>query len=96
MKDEVVHGSLELLRFQVAPFLATLGQLTPTRFFDGFTDRGMGMDGQANVRGGRTHFNGVRRLGDQLAGVHADDAGADQPAGVRIEDQLGHTGLASQ
>ena len=42
------------------------------------------------------HLDRERRLGDQVAGVRADDAAADQPLGRLVEQQLGHALVASQ
>src|SRR5690606_19183286 len=47
------------------------------------------MDGVADVLDLAAHLDRQRRLGDQLAGVHADDPGADDPAGRLVEHQLG-------
>ena len=63
---------------------------------DGFRQRGMGMDGESYVLGVRAHFYGVGDLGDEVAGVGADDAGADDALGFIIEDQLGQALAAAQ
>jgi len=46
----------------------------------------MGMDGATDVLGVRFHFDGVGDLGDEVAGVGADDAGADDAICFVIED----------
>ena len=45
----------------------------------------MGVDGEADVGGVGAHLEGVSDLGDEFAGVGADDAGADDPVGGFVE-----------
>ena len=42
------------------------------------------------------HLEGERDLGDQLAGVDADDAGAEDPVGALVDDQLGEALRAAE
>ncbi len=53
------------------------------------------MDGKPDVFHVRSHFQRQHCLGDQLAGVHADDAGAQDAARLRIEQYLGHAFFAA-
>src|SRR6056297_3346962 len=46
------------------------------------------VDGQADVLGGRTHLDGQTNFADEISGVHADDAAADDSAGFFVEDQF--------
>ena len=57
---------------------------------------GCGWIVSADVLGVRAHLERVDGLGDQLAGVDADDPGAEQPARARLEQQLGHALVAAQ
>ena len=52
-------------------------------------ERGMRMDGVADVGDLAAHLDRQRGLGDQVARVHADDAGADDAMTGFVEDQLG-------
>src|SRR5690606_25207303 len=54
------------------------------------------VDGVADVGRLRAHLDRQRDLGDELAGMHADDAAADDAAGIRIEQQLGEALGAAQ
>ena len=51
---------------------------------------GWGWIVRRDVLGVGAHLERVDGLGDQLAGVDADDAGAEQPPGAGLEQQLGH------
>ena len=51
----------------------------------------MRVDGVADVGRLAAHLDGQREFGDQVTGVHADDARADDAVGGFIEDQLGET-----
>jgi len=48
------------------------------------------MDGEADVFGERSHFDGEYAFGDHLAGSHADDADTENTLGVGIDEKLGH------
>src|ERR1700754_2534103 len=56
---------------------------------DGFAERGVRVDGAADVAGFGAHFDGERELGDEVTGVHADDAGADDAMSLFVEQELG-------
>ena len=56
----------------------------------------MGVDGQADVGGVGAHLDGQGGLGDQLAGVGADHAGADEALVRLVEQQLGHALAAAK
>ncbi len=49
------------------------------------------MDGQREVLDVRAHLECVDGLGDKLAGVHSDDACAQQALRLRLEEQLGQS-----
>src|ERR1039457_2776217 len=55
-----------------------------------FRERRMRMDGEADVLHVRAHLQCEHQLGDQLAGVHADNAGAEYALGRLVVEQLGH------
>ena len=57
---------------------------------------GCGVDGEPDVLGVGAHLQRQHSLGDQLAGVGADDGGAQQPPRALVEDQLGHAFVARQ
>ena len=63
---------------------------------DGLGQGGVGVDGQADVGGVGAHLDGQRGLGDEVAGVGADDAAADDPVGGLVEQHLGHALVAAQ
>src|SRR5208337_3328427 len=44
----------------------------------------------------RAHLDRQRRLGDEVAGVGADDAAAEQAVGRLVEQQLGHALVAAE
>jgi hypothetical protein len=47
------------------------------------------VDRQADVLHVGAHLERVHGLGDQLAGIDADDPGAEQAVGARLDEQLG-------
>ena len=59
------------------------------RHGEGLRQRRMRMDGQADVLGVAAHLDRQRRLGDEVAGVGADDAAADQAAARLVPQRLG-------
>src|SRR5690606_33869177 len=63
---------------------------------DRLRDGRVRVDGVADVGRLRAHLDRQRDLGDELAGMHADDAAADDAAGIRIEQQLGEALGAAQ
>src|SRR5215471_4851204 len=50
----------------------------------------MGMNGQSDVLSQRRHFNRKHTFGDEFSRSCADDADAEYPLRVRVEDELGH------
>src|ERR1700753_1652959 len=56
----------------------------------------MRMDGQADVFGFRAHFDRQRGFGDEVAGVGADDAAADEAAGLFVPKRLGLAFVAAE
>ena len=56
---------------------------------DGFGQGGVGVDGQADVGGVGADLDGQRGFGDEVAGVGADDPGADDPVVGLVEQHLG-------
>ncbi len=50
----------------------------------------MRVDRQADILGVAAHLDRQRHLGDQIAGIRADDAGAEDTIGRRVEQQLRH------
>src|SRR5258708_39905489 len=52
---------------------------------DRFRQRGMGVNGQADVGGIGAHFDRQCHFGDQVAGIGADDARADNAAALLVE-----------
>src|SRR5438128_211723 len=52
---------------------------------------GMRVDGLADVDRVGAHLDGQGRLGDEVAGVGADDPGADDAVGFLVEEELGHS-----
>ena len=63
---------------------------------DGFRQRRVGVDGEADVGGVGAHLDGQRGLGDEVAGVGADDPGADDPVVGLVEEDLGQALVAAQ
>ena len=57
---------------------------------------GWGWMVSADVGGVGAHLDGQGGLGDQVAGVGADDAAADDPLGGLVEQHLGHALVAAQ
>ena len=66
------------------------------RHGEGLRQGRMGMDGEADVLGVAAHLDRQRRLGDQVAGVGADDAAADQPAARLVPQRLGQALVAPE
>src|SRR3989304_6414685 len=60
-----------------------------------FRQRRMGMNAKADVLHVGAHFQRQHQFGDQLAGGHADDAGAEDALGRLVVEQLGHTFIAA-
>ena len=56
--------------------------------------RRMRVDGEPDVLRVGAHLQRQHRLGDQLAGVQADDGGAQQPVRALVEQQLGDAFVA--
>ena len=54
------------------------------------------MNREPDVRGIAAHLDRERDLGDQVAGVRADDAAADDPVRRRIEQQLRQAIVAAE
>src|SRR5208282_505441 len=57
-------------------------------FHRGLRKRWVRMDGHANVRRQRAHFDGEDALGDQFARAHAHDADSEHALCFRIDEQL--------
>jgi hypothetical protein len=49
----------------------------------------MRVDGEPDILGVAAGLDGEPHLGDQVAGVGADDAAADDPLGLLVEEKLG-------
>ena len=68
--------------------------IVPVRHLGGERDRlrqrRVRVDRERDVLGVGAHLEREHGLGDQLAGADADDAGAEQPLGARLEQQLRH------
>ena len=56
----------------------------------------MGVDGESDVLGFRSHLQRQHGLDDQLAGAQANDPGAHQSPAGGLEQQFGETIVASQ
>ena len=56
--------------------------------------RGMGMDGKADIGRIRPHLDGEADFSDQLASVGADHAAADDAMCLLVEQQLGEAFVA--
>ena len=63
---------------------------------DGLGQGRVRVDGEPDVGGVGAHLDGQRGLGDQVAGVGADDAAADDPVGGLVEEHLGHALVAAE
>src|SRR6185312_16064119 len=63
---------------------------------DGLRESRVRMNRQADVGRVAAVLDGERQLADELAGVGADDAGAEQAARLRIEEELGHSLVTSE
>ena len=63
---------------------------------DGLGQRRMRVDRLADVFGIAAHFDRQRDFGDQVARVRPDDAAADDPLRLLVEDQLGDAFIASE
>ena len=56
---------------------------------------GWGVDGQADISGVGSHLDRQGGFGDQVAGIGADDAAADDLVGGLVEQQFGQTLVAA-
>src|SRR6185295_19304934 len=65
-------------------------------YADGLGERGVGVDGEADVGGVGAHFDGERGFGDQVTGGRADDAAADHLLRRRVEEHLGGALVAAE
>ena len=63
---------------------------------EGFGEGGVGVDGEADVGGVGPHLDGEAGLGDQLAGIGADDAAAQDAVGGLVEQKLGRALVAAE
>src|SRR6516162_8370758 len=59
------------------------------RHADGLRQCRMRVNGEPDIGGVSTHFDGMGGFGDEVAGVGSHDAGAQQPVGGLVEEQLG-------
>ena len=55
---------------------------------NGFAERRMRVDRLADIDGVGAHFDRERDFADQIAGVRADDAAADDPVRCVVEQEL--------
>jgi hypothetical protein len=65
------------------------------RHADAFAQGRVRVDGLADVDFVGAHLDGERDLADQVAGVRADDAAADDCVGLLREQQLGEALVAA-
>lgn len=65
------------------------------RHANGFAERRVRMDGLADIGRLAAHLDGQADLADQVSGMGADDAAADDPVRGLVKDQLGEALVAA-
>src|SRR3984885_2311088 len=94
---ETARLRVDCMAPRLTPGYVEIGQRTLKclgRKRDGLRQRRMRMNGQSDIGRVGAHFNGERHFGDQVAGVGADGACADDSMGLLVKQQLGEAFVA--